>query len=339
MSDDAKTYAIKSLPRSGVAYGEFQWPIEAGVYVTCRDWEPSPKCGHGLHAFKNGCGDGTLAYWGIDALWYLLSTDTTNFVDLDGQKCKAEKWFIERVGSLDSIIRELETRVPEAKYLPVMGAFRKVGDFEGVVTVGDFGTAISGRAGKSYSGKYASSTSSNSGESISLDFGRSESGDHGKSISGFCGTSISGHYGDAISKDYGTSISGYLGKSTSGHFGKSTSEDRGHSQSGTEGKSISGNFGKSISKRYGQSKTGNFGEAISGDYGKSQSGSFGKSTSGRFGKVRSGMNGTLAIEDCLTETIFVGKIDGVSLFPDTWYELIGGKFVMTNDNVQHPLDL
>lgn len=329
MSDEVKAYAIKSLPKSGVAYGNFQWPREAGVYVTCRDWEPSPKCNHGLHAFKDGCGDGTLANWGKDALWYLLSTKASDVVDIDNRKCKAKYWFIEKVGSLDSVISELEMRVPEARYLPVIGAFRTVGD-TGVAIVGYCGTATAGRDGKAISGEYGSSTSGDDGESITLDSGQAISGNYGKSRSKFRGKSITGNFGEAISDDYGTSVSGYRGKSASGHFGKSISKTRGHSSSGVEGMSVSGYYGTSVSKSYGKSETGDYGEAISGAYGRSDSGICGKSTSGYFGKVRAGMGGTLTIEDYLTEVLVVGKVDGVNLMPNVWYEVRGGTFVMTN---------
>ena len=176
-----KTYAIKSLPASRKAYDGFLWPDTAGVTVTCDDWNPAPICGGGLHAFKDGCGGGSLAHWDADAIWYLLSADTDAIIHIDNQKCKAPAWTIEAIGSHGEIVSALEARAPHTQHLPIMGATRTSGD-KGQSTSGYYGQSTSGDKGQSTSGDYGQSTSGYYGQSTSGDYGQSTSGDEGLSV-------------------------------------------------------------------------------------------------------------------------------------------------------------
>jgi len=295
-----KTYILKSVNEYLTAYNGFKWQM--GI-VEAPDFKPTNECGHGLHGFLLGEGDGNLANWDVKAKWIVAEVDKDDVIDLEGKvkfpKCKVI--FIgDRKEATDLIISK--------------GGKAVIGSF---VTSGDWGTSNSGDSGTSTSGDSGTSTSGDSGTSTSGDYGTSTSGYMGTSTSGNYGTSTSGYRGTSTSGDRGTSTSGYMGTSTSGDSGTSTSGDRGTSTSGDSGTSTSGDSGTSTS--------GDKGTSTSGDWGTSTSGNYGTSTSGYSGTSISGDMGTLVIKylDKNTgryklSTAYVGE-DGI--LPNTPYIL------------------
>jgi hypothetical protein len=65
--------------RNGFVYGKTR------DTVTAPDWDPTPKCGKGLHGLKQGIGDWDLLV-GDD--WLIIEADENDVVDIDEQKCK-----------------------------------------------------------------------------------------------------------------------------------------------------------------------------------------------------------------------------------------------------------
>jgi len=53
-----------------VETGGFVWPRSGPV--ECPDWDPTPKCGHGLHGVLWGEGAGNLLSWAEDAQWIVV---------------------------------------------------------------------------------------------------------------------------------------------------------------------------------------------------------------------------------------------------------------------------
>jgi len=234
-----KTYILKSVNEYLTAYNGFKWQM--GI-VEAPDFKPTNECGHGLHGFLLGEGDGNLANWDVKAKWIVAEVDKDDVIDLEGKvkfpKCKVI--FIgDRKEATDLIISK--------------GGKAVIGSF---VTSGDMGTSTSGDSGTSTSGYSGTSTSGDSGTSTSGYSGTSTSGDKGTSNSGDYGTSNSGDYGTSTSGDNGTSTSGYRGTSTSGYSGTSTSGDKGTSNSGDYGTSNSGYKGTSNSGYSGTSTSG-----------------------------------------------------------------------------------
>jgi hypothetical protein len=200
-----KKLVLRTCKADMTSYEGFQWPSE-GI-VEAPDWDPDPHCGHGLHGFLRGEGDGRLADWDADAKWLVLEVDADTIVDLQG-KVKFPRADVVHVGD----------RLSATSYLQEQGL---KGEIIGATsTSGDLGTSVSGDRGTSTSGYRGTSTSGHGGTSTSGDYGTSTSGDYGTSTSGYGGTSTSGHGGTSTSGDYGTSTSGDYGTSTSGYGGK-----------------------------------------------------------------------------------------------------------------------
>ena len=88
---------LKTVDATGRAYGGFRWPLEVGATVTAPDWEPTAACGHGLHGFPWGEGDGSLLDWSKDAIWIVFAAQESEVVCFDG-KAKCQTATIKCVG-------------------------------------------------------------------------------------------------------------------------------------------------------------------------------------------------------------------------------------------------
>ncbi len=62
---------------------EFFWPKKGPV--SAPDFKPTVECGHGLHGFLWGEGDGSLASWDVDAKWLVVSVKADEIIQLDGK--------------------------------------------------------------------------------------------------------------------------------------------------------------------------------------------------------------------------------------------------------------
>ena len=74
---------LRTTDKDGKAYGGFQWPLEVGAIVTAPDWEPTAKCGNGLHGLLNGEGEASHLSADADAIWWIVEADSA--VDLSGK--------------------------------------------------------------------------------------------------------------------------------------------------------------------------------------------------------------------------------------------------------------
>ena len=283
------------------SYGGFVWPTSG--HVECSDWTATPECGHGLHGFLWGEGDGSLANWDSDAVWLVVEVNAGCVVEIPTGKVKFQSGTVVHCGTRETatiFVREHAT-----------GARSIVG---GTSTSGDGGTSTSGYGGTSTSGVRGTSTSG--------DGGTSTSGVRGTSTSGYGGTSTSGYGGTSTSGDGGTSTSGDGGTSTSGVGGTSTSGVRGTSTSGYGGTSTSGDGGTSTSGVGGTSTSGDGGTSTSGDGGTSTSGVRGTSTSGDRGTSKTGSVGIVVCRwwDETRYRLTVGYVGEDGIKPDTFYK-------------------
>ena len=181
-----KAYMLRTCAQDMSAYGSFIWPKKG--LVTCPDWEPSPKCGHGLHGLLWGEGDASMLDWEEGAQWLVVGID--EWVEIDG-KVKTPRGNVVYCGD----------RQGAAALLVSLGAdpAKCVG---GTSTSGNWGTSTSGNEGTSTSGNWGTSTSGNWGTSTSGDWGTSTSGDGGTIVI---------QYYDAAANRYRLKV-GYIGE-------------------------------------------------------------------------------------------------------------------------------
>jgi hypothetical protein len=58
----------------------FVWPKSGPV--ACDDFDPSPRCGHGLHGLLWGEGQGRLLDWTEDAAWLVVEVLASEIVEI-----------------------------------------------------------------------------------------------------------------------------------------------------------------------------------------------------------------------------------------------------------------
>ncbi len=249
-------------PDGGSTNG-FYWPLIGPV--NCPDWEDNKECGHGLHGWLHGVGDGYAAtFYRVrdkNSIWMVV--EVPSYIDLEG-KVKFPSGTVVFSGTKVNAIEYLRSNDPYhlakegnngsmiiGDIVTSTGPENVVGADYSVVTSESLGHSISGymgesssgEAGFSESGRSGISISGNHGRSVTADFGTAISGDSGAAISGNGGFSISGHHGYSLAKIFGTSISGDYGISIAYHSNNSSSINTGFLQSG-----IGGSIGTSENK-------------------------------------------------------------------------------------------
>ena len=175
----------------------FRWP-ESGA-VACKDWDPSSRCGGGLHGLLWGCGDGSLLDWSDTAKGLAVAVPGDTVVGIDKRddgfaKVKFPAGRVLFVGSLSDACKFIFERVPDAiKAAMVSGAASATRDSGAASATG-------------YSGA-ASATGNNGAASATGDRGAA-------SATGYKGAaSATGHKGAASA----TGVSGAA--SATGHKG------------------------------------------------------------------------------------------------------------------------
>ena len=81
----APVLLLRTCAGDGTSYGGFRWPLTVDAIVEAPDWDPSVKCGNGLHGWLWGSGDWGLKAKGNDCKWMVLEADQQDVVDLDGK--------------------------------------------------------------------------------------------------------------------------------------------------------------------------------------------------------------------------------------------------------------
>ena len=162
----AKILMLRTCNADMSSYNGFLWP-ESGP-VECPDWDPEPKCGHGLHGLPWGEGDGVLLNWDLDAKWLVWEAEASAVVDIGG-KSKAPKGTVVHCGDRKSATDFILANGGTGK--AVVGAVVSAGN-HGTATVGDRGTATAGDRGTATAGDYGTATAGYGGTATVGEKGR-----------------------------------------------------------------------------------------------------------------------------------------------------------------------
>jgi hypothetical protein len=74
---------LRTCSRDMTSHGGFQWPASGPIEAP--DWRDDATCGHGLHGWLDGEGDGGLGNWDADARWLVASVLKADVRDLTGK--------------------------------------------------------------------------------------------------------------------------------------------------------------------------------------------------------------------------------------------------------------
>ena len=138
---------LRTTDRDGKAHGGFQWPMEVGASVTAPDWEPTAKCGNGLHGLLDGLGDSSHLTFAADAIWWIVEADGA--IDLGG-KHKFPSCKVVAFGPKHEVTPQLYAMRPG----PIHG-LTLTGGYRSTLTGGD-GSTLTGGDGSTLTGGYGS---------------------------------------------------------------------------------------------------------------------------------------------------------------------------------------
>ena len=124
---------LRTCTAQMTSHNGFKWP-ESGP-VSAPDWRPDSECGHGLHGFLWGEGNGSLANWDIDAKWLVCSVPKDSLIDI-GEKVKFPACEVVFCGDRNGATEYIKTHGPSGK--SIIG---------GTATAGYRGTATAGTGG------------------------------------------------------------------------------------------------------------------------------------------------------------------------------------------------
>ena len=128
----------------------FVWPRSGRV--ECPDWDPTPKCGHGLHGLLRGEGNGNLVCWDSGAIWVAAWIDAGLAIDLTG-KVKFPWAEVALVGS----------RLEVTAFLVANGCS---GAVVGSTLTGGYGSTLTGGYGSTLTGGYGSTLTGGDGSTL-----------------------------------------------------------------------------------------------------------------------------------------------------------------------------
>ena len=148
-------YVLRTCAADGTSHhGNFTWPKKGEV--ACPDWDPSPRCGGGLHGLLDGLGDGGLLDWSDDAIWQVVRVARSEVVDIDGSKVKFPKGTVvvsgTRQEAVDYMVAKGLAGVPASTVTAGYHGTATAG-YRGTATAGDHGTATAGDCGTATAGE------------------------------------------------------------------------------------------------------------------------------------------------------------------------------------------
>jgi len=218
----------------------FVWP-ESGP-VEAPDWEPTYKCGHGLHGLLEGVGDSNCINWNADAKWLVVEVDESDLLygkDELKDKCKFRRGNVVFCGDRFSATSYLSSHGCTG---PIVGGTATAGGY-GMAIAGDYGMATVGYRGTAAAGRNGQATAGRNGQATAGRNGQATAGDNGTATAGDNGTATAGYRGTATAGDYGTATAGYRGMATAGDNGTATAGDNGTATAGDYGTATAGDRG------------------------------------------------------------------------------------------------
>ena len=134
----------------------FRWPLTVDAEVECVGWDPTPRCGGGLHGLPWGEGRADCLSADADDVWIVFEAadaDVVAVTDDGGGKSKAHRGIVRYVGGRDGAVA----------YLLEHGAAGKAVVY-GTATAGVYGTATAGYRGTATAGDSGTATAGARGQ-------------------------------------------------------------------------------------------------------------------------------------------------------------------------------
>jgi hypothetical protein len=149
----------------GVAAKSFKWPKRGEV--ECKDWNPAPVCGGGLHGLRWGAGDvGLTHHEDATRLWLVIEAAAADVVDVGSDKCKLRRGTVVYCGDRGGAVALVQSRAPAGSkvcFATVTGGNRSTvtGGNASTVTGGNRSTVTGGNASTVTGGNASTVTGGN----------------------------------------------------------------------------------------------------------------------------------------------------------------------------------
>ena len=197
----SKTYILRTCTADMTSRDGFKWP-KRGV-VAAPDWEPIAECGHGLHGFLMGEGNGSLASFDPSAKWLVAEVD--EYIDLGG-KVKFPRARVIYAG-------DRKTATDKIVALGATGAVigRMVVSDQKISVLGGDGSTLTGGDGSTLTGGDGSTLTGGDGSTLT---------------GGYCSTLTGGHCSTLTGGDLSTLTGGDRSTLTGGDLSTLTGGDR-----------------------------------------------------------------------------------------------------------------
>ncbi len=164
----------------------FVWPRSGRV--ECPDWDPTPKCGHGLHGLLRGEGNGNLVCWDSGAIWVAAWIDAGLAIDLTG-KVKFPWAEVALVGS----------RLEVTAFLVANGCS---GAVVGSTLTGGYGSTLTGGYGSTLTGGDGSTLTGGGRSALTGGYRSTLTGGYGSTLTGGDGSTLTGGYETTLTFRY-----------------------------------------------------------------------------------------------------------------------------------------
>jgi hypothetical protein len=192
-------YVLKQVSPQMTAHGGFKWP-ESGP-VSCDDWDPTPRCGGGLHGWLRGEGNGGLADNSPECRWLILRVEKKDIVDLQG-KVKFPRAEVIACGPRHEIVAEMRSLCPDASVIYSTVAKSN----QQAAAAGDGGQASAGDGGQASAGYGGQASAGYGGQASAGARGQASAGARGQASAGARGQASAGYGGQASAGAKGTLI-------------------------------------------------------------------------------------------------------------------------------------
>jgi hypothetical protein len=210
------TYVLRVCKPDLTSHNGFKWP-QSGP-VSAPDWDPSPKCGGGLHGWAMGEGDASSQDYSSDpnAKYLVVRVRTTEIVALGG-KVKFPRGTVVYCGDAPGAAAKILRKHPRAachwamvtggNYATVTGGnWAKVtGGHSAKVTGGDGATVTGGYGAMVTGGNYATVTGGNYA-TVTGGVGATVKGGNRATVTGGDGATVTGGYGAMVTGGNGATL-------------------------------------------------------------------------------------------------------------------------------------
>jgi len=237
---------LRKCAADGTSRNGFRWPKRGPV--ACPDWEPTDKCGNGLHGLLWGGGDASLL---SGEVWQAVEVRLSECIDLGG-KVKFPKGRVVLTGTREAVTGLIYENAPKGSvvhFLSLTGGYASTltGGAYSTLTGGDRST-LTGGAYSTLTGGYASTLTGGAYSTLTGGAGSTLTGGTYSTLTGGDGSTLTGGYASTLTGGaYSTLTGGDRSTLTGGAFSTLT---------GGDGSTLTGGYTSTLTGGDGSTLTG-----------------------------------------------------------------------------------